>query len=240
MLLARSHDLMHFAASSGCSWQRLQPCVPHASRQHWHASLHAHWCCGYVRAGVARIAAAWLLVLVAGVADAVLIPSSHSHLDLSKDTLAAALCCCHWCVLHCAQWLCRCVGSYPCCCCAVLCVRVVCWREGRGRERAIQTQSKAKEGRKRASKRERRLSQNGKREDAHTKEDLPFLPLLLRSSSNQTQQTHNKKKERDAHRLVVDKKEGEQSHGKMDGWDAHCLVSHTNTHCIFHWKGEHE
>ena len=46
MLLARSHDLMHFAASSGCSWQRLQPCVPHASRQHWHASLHAPWCCG--------------------------------------------------------------------------------------------------------------------------------------------------------------------------------------------------
>ena len=162
MLLARSHDLMHFVASSGCSWQRLQPWVPHASRQHWHASLHAHWCCGYVRAGVARIAAAWLLLLVAGVEDAVLIPSSHSHLHLSKDTLAAALCCCHWCVLHCAQWLCRCVGSYPCCCCAVLCVRVVCWREGRGRERAIQTQSKAKEGRKSASKRERRLSQNGK------------------------------------------------------------------------------
>ena len=91
------------------------------------------------------------------------------------------------------------------------CVRVVCWREGRGRERAIQTQSKA---RKSASKRERRLSQNGKREDAHTKEDSPSSFLLLGSSSNQTQQTHNKKKERDAHRLVVDKKEGEQSHGK--------------------------
>ena len=73
------------------------------------------------------------------------------------------------------------------------------------------------------------------------KSKAQFLPsLLLGSSSNQTQQTHNKKKERDAHRLVVDKKEGEQSHGKMDGWDAHCLVSHTNTHCILHWKGEHE
>ena len=46
MLLARSHDLMHFAASSGCSWQRLQLCLPHASRQHWHASLATRWCCG--------------------------------------------------------------------------------------------------------------------------------------------------------------------------------------------------
>ena len=125
---------MHFVASSGCSWQRFQPWVPHASRQHWHASLHAHWCCGYVRAGVARIAAAWLLLLVAGVEDAVLIPSSHSHLHLSKDTLAAALCCCHWCVLHCAQWLCRCVGSYPCCCCAVLCACCVLERGKRERE----------------------------------------------------------------------------------------------------------
>ena len=99
MLLARSHDLMHFAASSGCSWQRLQPCVPHASRQHWHASLHAPWCCGYVRAGVARTAAAWLMLMllllvgVVGVADAVLVPTAHSHLDLGDDLLAAALCC---------------------------------------------------------------------------------------------------------------------------------------------------
>ena len=47
-----------------------------------------------------------------------------------------------------------------------------------------------------------------------------FLACL---SSNRTQQTHNqkghsrtqqKKEEKDAHRLVVDKKEGEQSHGK--------------------------
>ena len=158
MLLARSHDLMHFVASSGCSWQRLQPWVPHASRQHWHASLHAHWCCGYVRAGVARIAAAWLLLLVAGVEDAVLIPSSHSHLHLSKDTLAAALCCCHWCVLHCAQWLCRCAGSRPCCCGAVLCVW---WREGgegtegeRGDQHNL-SNNKAMQTKKSAPKRER-------------------------------------------------------------------------------------
>ena len=35
-----------------------------------------------------------------------------------------AVFCYHWCVLHCAQWLCRCASSYPCCCGAVLCVCV--------------------------------------------------------------------------------------------------------------------
>ena len=120
------------------------------------------------------------------------------------------------------------------------CVRVVCWREGRGRERAIQTQSKAKEGRKSASKRERRLSQNGKREDAHTRAKRNsfhpcFLALLPIKHSK-----HTTRRRRGRHTGWVDQKEGEQPHGKMDGWDAHCLVSHTNTHCILHWKGEHE
>ena len=91
-------------------------------------------------------------------ADAALVPAAHSHLDLGDDTLAAALCCYHCCVLHCAQWLCRCASSYPFCCGAVLCVCVCVFEGGkRGRE-AIQTQPQQqskKEGKKSAPKRER-------------------------------------------------------------------------------------
>ena len=172
MLLARSHDLMHFVASSGCSWQRLQPWVPHASRQHWHASLHAHWCCGYVRAGVARIAAAWLLLLVAGVADAALIPSSHSHLDLSKDTLAAALCCCFLLPLLCASLctvavsLCEFLSMLLWCCVVCVCVCVF-WREGREGERRSKhnLSNKAKQSHaKKAGKKSAPKKESGKQD----------------------------------------------------------------------------
>ena len=36
--------------------------------------------------------------------------------------LPSVVFCCCCCVLHCTHWLCRCAGSRPCCCGAVLCV----------------------------------------------------------------------------------------------------------------------
>ena len=94
--------------------------------------------------------------MLAGVADVVLVPTAHSDLDLGDDILAAALCCCHWCVLHCAQWLCRCAGSRPCCCGAVLCVLERGKRGKKENRTQHQQQSTAsKKRQKSAPKRER-------------------------------------------------------------------------------------
>ena len=66
--------------------------------------------------------------------------------------------CCCCCVLHCTHWLCRCAGSRPCCCGAVLCVW---WREGgegtegeRGDQHNL-SNNKAMQTKKSAPKRER-------------------------------------------------------------------------------------
>ena len=63
-----------------------------------------------------------------------------------------------------------------------------------------------------------------KEERRKRKEEMPFFfPLLLLSlpighskhtTKKDTAEKGEKEEERDAHRLVVDKKEGEQSHGK--------------------------
>ena len=72
--------------------------------------------------------------------------------------LPSVVFCCCCCVLHCTHWLCRCAGSRPCCCGAVLCVW---WREGgegtegeRGDQHNL-SNNKAMQTKKSAPKRER-------------------------------------------------------------------------------------
>ena len=172
-----------------------------------------------------------------------LIPSSHSHLHLSKDTLAAALCCCHWCVLHCAQWLCRCVGSYPCCCCAVLCVRVVCWREGRGRERAIQTQSKAKQRKEEGIEKGKKIVPKWKarRRTHKSKAQSSFFALLpIKHSKHTTRRRRRRTRGRHTDWWSTRRKVSNHMGRWMVGMYTALSHTRTHTHCILHLKVKHE
>ena len=123
--------------------------VPRASCPHCHALLAVQWYCWHLCAAVSHILAVLLWLLV-GMADADLVPSTHSHLLLAAASLLLLL----------LLWVCS-TGHSGCIAVLFPIHLLLCCQSGKRKKR----KRKAKQERKKQwPKREggSRVSQNGK------------------------------------------------------------------------------